>query len=87
MHTPVLWTLRSWIRCGYCYTLVSDNVPPFDSHDFKIYYKRRGIRHRPVTELQPVGNAMAERMVKMILEENTTILHIHSRVRHQLKYS
>ena len=50
----------------YCYMLVSDNVPPYDSHNFKIYYKRRGIRHRPVTELRPHGNVMAERMVKMI---------------------
>ena len=50
----------------YFYMLVSDNVPPYDSHNFKIYYKRRGIRHRPVTELRPHGNAMAERMVKMI---------------------
>ena len=56
---------------GYFYTLASGNVPPYDSHDFKIYYKRRGIRHRPVTELRPQGNAMAERMVKMI---NTPIL-------------
>ena len=74
--------------------LVSDNVPPYDSHNFKIYYKRRGIRHRPVTELRPQGNAMAwsrwptrQYWMTRVLEENKTILHFHSKVRHQLKYS
>jgi len=30
-----------------------------------MHYKRRGIRYRPVSELRPKSNALAERMVKM----------------------
>ena len=51
---------------GYCHTLVSDNGQLYNSPDFKIYCKRRGIRHKPVTGLHPRGNVMAKRMVKMI---------------------
>ena len=51
---------------GYCHTLVSDNGQPYNSQDFKIYCKRRGIRNRPVNGLHPRGNVMAKRMVKMI---------------------
>ena len=50
---------------GYCHTLVSDNGQLYNSQDFKIYCKRRGIRHRPVTGLHPLGDAMAKRIVKM----------------------
>ena len=42
----------------YFYMLVSDNVPPYDSHNFKIYYKSRGN--------QALLHPLAERMVKII---------------------
>ena len=59
---------KVWATHGYCHTLVSDNGPPYNSHEFKRYCRKRDIRHRPATQLHPQGNAMAERMVKKIVK-------------------
>ena len=42
----------------------SDNGPPFNSNDFKLYSEANGFRHRRITPLWPRANATCERFMK-----------------------
>ena len=54
--------------------LKSDNGPPFNSHEFKLFAKRLGFRHRKITPLWPKPNAECERFMKTLIK-NTRISH------------
>lgn len=43
----------------------TDNGPPFNSHDFTNYAKKRGFKHQPITPEQPSSNGLAENFMKM----------------------
>ena len=44
--------------------LKSDNGPPFNSQDFKVFMQEYGINHRRVTPLWPQANSEAENFMK-----------------------
>ncbi|XP_066933389.1 uncharacterized protein [Clytia hemisphaerica] len=43
----------------------TDNGPPFNSHDFTNYAKKRGFKHQPITPEQPWSNGLAENFMKV----------------------
>ena len=45
-------------------TVVSDNGPPFQSHQVRDFMRQNGIQHRRITPLWPQENAEAERFMK-----------------------
>ena len=54
--------------------LKSDNGSPFNSHEFKLFAKRLGFRHRKITPLRPKANAECEHFMKA-LNKSTRISH------------
>ena len=44
--------------------LKTDNGPPFQSYEFKLFMEQLGIRHRKITPLWPRANAQAENFMK-----------------------
>ena len=53
-------------RHGIPTNLKSDNGPPMNSQNFKIYTEALGIKWKPSTPLWPRGNANAESVMKPI---------------------
>ncbi|CAB4039890.1 PREDICTED: uncharacterized protein K02A2.6-like [Paramuricea clavata] len=48
--------------------LKSDNGPPFQSHEFSLYLKELGIKHKPSSPLWPQGNGQAENFMKPLVK-------------------
>ena len=46
--------------------LKTDNGPPFNSHEFKIYASITGFRHRRITPLWPQANGETERFMRTV---------------------
>lgn len=46
--------------------LVSDNGPPFNSHEFKDFGKEQGFRHHRITPLHPRANGQAENFMRLL---------------------
>lgn len=44
----------------------TDNGPPFNSHDFSQYAKKRVFKHQLITPEQPSANGLAENFMKML---------------------
>ncbi|XP_062712910.1 uncharacterized protein K02A2.6 [Aedes albopictus] len=55
--------LAYFARFGFPDILVSDNGPPFNSHDFKTFLERQGIRVLNSPPYNPASNGQAERLV------------------------
>jgi hypothetical protein len=49
---------------GVPQVLKSDNGPPFQSHDFKLFAEQQGFNHRRITPLWPQANAVCERFMR-----------------------
>ena len=58
---------KIWATHGVPAMLISDNGPPYQSHEFAKYCKKMGIKHRPITETHPQSNAVAERFMKRLV--------------------
>ena len=55
--------------------IISDNGPAFSSDEFKVFMKKKGIRHRQTAPYHPSSNGLAERAVqsfKLALKKNTS---------------
>ena len=62
---PTIQVLRDlFARFGLPEQTVSDNGPPFNSHDFATFMKSNGIKHIRSTPYQPSTNGLAERFVQ-----------------------
>ncbi|CAF1510509.1 unnamed protein product [Adineta ricciae] len=64
--TQVLDQIIDWL--GPPETLVSDNGPPFNSHEMNQFYKRYGINHTTTAAYHPASNGLAERFVRSFKE-------------------
>ena len=51
-------------RHGVSYKLKSDNGPPFNSNEFKLYLAKLGEKHDMSTPEWPQGNSEAEAFTK-----------------------
>ena len=58
---------KIWATHGIPAKLISDNGPPYCSHEFEQYCRRMGIKHRPITETHSQSNALAERFMKRLV--------------------
>ena len=54
---------------GLPVTLVSENVPPFSSADYKNFMSLNGILHRRVPPYHPFSNGLTENMVRSLKQE------------------
>ena len=59
---------KIWATHGIPKRLITDNGPPYQSHEFERYCKRMGIKHKPITETHSQSNAIAERFVKRLVK-------------------
>ncbi|CAF1076837.1 unnamed protein product, partial [Brachionus calyciflorus] len=59
---PVLNEIFS--EFGIPCVLKSDNGPPFNSYDFKLFAKEQGFKHKRITPLWPRSNGMCERFMR-----------------------
>ena len=55
---------RTFACFGFTNVIVSDNGPPFSSHNFKQYLQEKGIKHRKIRPYWPRANGEAERFVQ-----------------------
>ena len=46
--------------------MLTDNGPPWNSKDIKLFFKARGIRHKRITPLWPRANGLTERFMQNI---------------------
>ena len=46
----------------------SDNGPPFNGEDMRMYAEQRGFCHKKITPAQPSSNGLAENFMKMLLK-------------------
>lgn len=51
-------------RMGVCEEIVSDNGPPFTSHEFKLFLKENGVKQILSAPYHPASNGEAERFVR-----------------------
>ena len=51
---------------GVPVSLKTDNGPPFNSHEFKIYASNTGFRHRRITPVWPQANGETERFMRTV---------------------
>ena len=62
---PTIQVLRDlFVRFGLPEQTVSDNGPPFNSHDFATFMNSNGVKHIRSTPYQPSTNGLAERFVQ-----------------------
>ena len=59
---------RIWATHGIPQKLITDNGPPYRSHEFERYCKRMGIEHIPITETHSQSNAIAERFMRRLVK-------------------
>uniref|UniRef100_A0A914HTB4 RNA-directed DNA polymerase n=2 Tax=Globodera rostochiensis TaxID=31243 RepID=A0A914HTB4_GLORO len=65
---PLLITQLTWLfsRYGFPKEIVSDNGPPFRSHDFSLFCRSRGIKQSFSPPFHPQSNGQAERFVDIL---------------------
>ena len=51
---------------GFPETMKTDGGPPFNGHDFQMYLRWAGCRHRKVSPEDPEANGLAENLMKII---------------------
>ena len=56
-------TTDTFTQFGYPENVVSDNGPPFQSHELRQYFKQNAINHRRITPLWPQANGEIERFM------------------------
>lgn len=49
-------------------TIITDNGPPFKSHQLEQFFKKLGIRHQRITPLWPQANAQVESFMKPLMK-------------------
>jgi hypothetical protein len=57
---------KTFAEFGIPHTLLSDNGPPFNGHEFAAFATRLGFRHRKITPLHPIANGEAERFMRTL---------------------
>ncbi|CAB4001197.1 PREDICTED: uncharacterized protein K02A2.6-like, partial [Paramuricea clavata] len=66
--STILKLERILAKHGIPKVLKSDNGPPFQSHEFSLYLKELGIKHKPSSPLWPQGNGQAENFMKPLVK-------------------
>ena len=66
--STILKLERIFATHGIPKVLKSDNGPPFQSHEFRLYLKELGIKHKPSSPLWPQGNGQAENFMKPLVK-------------------
>ncbi|CAB4036465.1 Transposon Tf2-9 poly [Paramuricea clavata] len=66
--STILKLERIFATHGIPKVLKSDNGPPFQSHEFSLYLKELGIKHKPSSPLWPQGNGQAENFMKPLVK-------------------
>ena len=51
---------------GFSDSMLTDNGPPWNSTELKLFLKARGIKHKPNTSLWPRANGLTERFMQNI---------------------
>ena len=51
---------------GFPNSMLTDNCPPWNSTDIKLFFKARGMKHKRITPLWPRFNALTERFMQNI---------------------
>ena len=51
---------------GFPNSMLTDNGPPWNSTDIKLFFKARGIKHKRITPLWPSANGLTERFMQNI---------------------
>ena len=63
---------------------VSDNGPPFNGEDMRMYAQQRGLCHKKITPAQPGSNGLAENFIKMLLKVGHTAYSEKKDPRHEV---
>ena len=50
----------------------SDNGPPFNGEDMRMYAQQQGFCHKKITPAQPSSNGLAKNFMKMLLKVGHT---------------
>jgi hypothetical protein len=58
--------------------LISDNGPPFNSHDFEDFAKEEGFKHHRITPIHPRANGQAENFMRL-MNKTEQIAHLQSK--------
>ncbi|CAB4020398.1 Transposon Tf2-9 poly [Paramuricea clavata] len=66
--STILKLERIFATHGIPKVLKSDNGPPFQSHEFSLYLKELGIKHKPSSPLWLQGNGQAENFMKPLVK-------------------
>jgi transposase InsO family protein len=73
--STILKLERIFATHGIPKVLKSDNGPPFQSHEFSLYLKELGIKHKPSSPLWPQGNGQAENFMKPLVKAVKSARH------------